>query len=812
MPDGTAEASISAVPKDTMISFSTAARYLERGLAPIPIPTRSKNPNRPGWQDERWTADELVGLFTIDCNIGVLNGDPSNGVVDIDLDCNEAVTAAPALLPTTGCIFGRESRRASHYVYRVAPLLKTTKYADPLTRQTLVEIRSTGSQTVWPGSVHPSGEPITFDVDYDITVVDSAELARRVEQMAAVALLARSWPKESGCRHDLALALAGDLLRAGLDVAVVDQVIGLSARIAGDAEWTDRATAVRTTAHRQAAGAPTTGRPTLDELLDPKVTRRLRSWLRGVNVTPAPIVEPVTVPEPAAATVPVADIPSLTVLLTTIEQLIAKYIVIPNAGLVAVVLWIAHTHAIDAVEVTPYLHIRSPQPRCGKSRLLEVLAALVRRAWVVVQPSEAVLYRKVAKDEPTLMLDEVDAIFGKASETTEGVRALLNAGNRRGTTIPRCQAKSLELVEFPVFCAKCLAGIGTLPTTVADRSIPITLARRKPGEHVTRLRARQLSPEAIPLHAQLTTWSIGAVPHLKDATPPLPDALNDRAQDAWEPLLAIADLAGNGWPERARAAAVALHGAVDDEDTIGVQLLRAIAETFATGRTERMFTKDLLEALVGRDSEPWGAWWGAALDKGDTRGPGHKLAKLLKPFGIASKTIRIDGHSSPGKGYEAADFSDACTRYAFSTVHNVTTSQPLGDKGLWPEGEGYSSESVTSEPRPQTLAAQELSPCNVAQGEHAAPEDTQTTVAHVPKIFPGARAVEDVEPASAGVNDDRATLIKLAARHGWPMVPLRPGCDIWGTEICWRTFVSTAILGDRLAARAYLEHLGRSST
>jgi uncharacterized protein DUF3631 len=46
----------------------------------------------------------------------------------------------------------------------------------------------------------------------------------------------------------------------------------------------------------------------------------------------------------------------------------------------------------------------------------------------------------------------------------------------------------------------------------------------------------------------------------------MPDALHDRAQDNWEPLIAIADLAGGGWPKLARDAASALSGAVDPGD------------------------------------------------------------------------------------------------------------------------------------------------------------------------------------------------------------------------------------------------------
>ena len=94
----------------------------------------------------------------------------------------------------------------------------------------------------------------------------------------------------------------------------------------------------------------------------------------------------------------------------------------------------------------------SPEKRCGKTRLLDVLELLVAKPWRTIMPSEAVLFRKIDAAAPTLLLDETDAIFNAKNANTEPLRAVLNAGNRRGTIVPRCVGPRQQLVDFSVFC------------------------------------------------------------------------------------------------------------------------------------------------------------------------------------------------------------------------------------------------------------------------------------------------------------------------------------------------------------------------
>jgi Protein of unknown function (DUF3631) len=304
--------------------------------------------------------------------------------------------------------------------------------------------------------------------------------------------------------------------------------------------------------------------------------------------------------------------PALADLLDDVEALLTRYVVFRSrAQVTAITLWVAHAHALAAFDVTPYLHVKSPEKECGKTRMLEVVGGLVPRPWQVVGPSEAVLFRKIEKQTPTLLLDEVDNIFvGPKSKTPEagGLRQVLNAGYRRGAVVPRCGGKNMDkLVDFAVFCAKVLVGIGdALPDTVASRSVPIALRRRKASEQVSKFKFRAYALEAEPVREALAAWAQDAVEQLRGVEPEMPDGLRDRTEEVWEPLVAIADRAGGAWPARARAAALELNGGAPDTESARVMLLQAILEVFlqAPLGVERLLSRDLLRALVEREQEP----------------------------------------------------------------------------------------------------------------------------------------------------------------------------------------------------------------
>jgi hypothetical protein len=262
----------------TSDAASAARRYIARHWAPIPVPLGNKAPVLRGWQALRLTNDDVDKHFSVPSNVGVLNGCPSAGLTDVDLDAPEAVAIADAFLPQTGLIFGRAGKPRSHWEYVVADDVRITKYTD-IDGTTLLELRGTGGHTLWPPSINPSGEAVRFDEDGEPLTVEVGVLRAAVARLAAASLIARHWPRVNGNRHSIALALAGHLLSCGLDVDTGQAIIRAAATVAGDQEVAGRLADVASTAKRIGNGERVTAGPTLGQLLGDEVPRKLAEWL-----------------------------------------------------------------------------------------------------------------------------------------------------------------------------------------------------------------------------------------------------------------------------------------------------------------------------------------------------------------------------------------------------------------------------------------------------------------------------------------------------------------------------------------------------
>lgn len=294
----------------------------------------------------------------------------------------------------------------------------------------------------------------------------------------------------------------------------------------------------------------------------------------------------------------------------------------------------------------------------GKTRLLDILEHVVRDPWRITRPSEAVLFRKIDAGHPTVLLDEIDAIFNDRAGNTEGIRALFNSGNRQGTKVPRAvaQGRGFSLVEFDVFCPKATAGIGGLPDTVLDRAIVIPMQRRAPGERLERLRDRQARALGRPIHDALAAH-VGSIDDFTVPDASLPSELDERAQDGWEPLFAIAMTAGGAWPVLARKAALAIFASRrPTDDNLELRLLVDARQVFATMAGEFVATAELREGLLAIEESPWGDIRGRPITP-------HYLAKVFGRFGIGSRRHRPFGIGNPVHGYFRADFVDAWRRY-----------------------------------------------------------------------------------------------------------------------------------------------------
>ena len=358
-------------------------------------------------------------------------------------------------------------------------------------------------------------------------------------------------------------------------------------------------------------------------------------------------------------------------LIEELARAIREYLILSPRQADAVALWIVFTHTFNAFDFSPKLVIRSPEKRSGKTRLVEVLVRIARRPFFVSGISAAALLRVIEQHAPAMLLDEIDTLMKGDVEMAEALRGMINSGFTRAgaqfvKNVPTPDG-GFEPRAFSTWCPMLLAGIGKLPDTVADRSITIEMTRKRPDEKVKRLRTRD-GGELRDLGRKAARWVVDNLDNIERADPEVPEQLNDRAADAWSPLLAIADVAGGEWPMRARKTAVELSGG-EGAETIREMLLNDIRDAFDAKKADRLASDDLVACLIVLDDRPW-----PEINRGKPLTKAG-LARLLKPFKVVSGSIRLeDGRTL--KGYYRRSFDDAFVRYTPSTpIQNVTTSQ-----------------------------------------------------------------------------------------------------------------------------------------
>lgn len=341
-------------------------------------------------------------------------------------------------------------------------------------------------------------------------------------------------------------------------------------------------------------------------------------------------------------------------LLDSISNELLKYVILPSGSAKAIAAWIVLTYSSDAFRILPLLGITSPVKRCGKTTLLEVLQGLVNKGLTASNISPAAVFRTIDKYHPTLLMDEADTFLKDNDE----LRGVLNSGHTKTTAfVIRVEGENHDPVKFSTWGAKAIAMIGSLPETLQDRSVVIKLRRKMPDERAAKLDI-DFERECIDIRRKCQRWANDNLDQLTVTRPEMPHTNNDRMVDNWMPLFAIAHIAGNDWPELIKESMGKMMGGEDDN--IGVMLLIDIQDIFNS--TERILSSDLVDALTGKMDRPWSDW---NRGKGLTQ---NGLARLLKPFNVKSKNMRMDGAIK--KGYEIDVFSDAFKRYI--PVHTPT--------------------------------------------------------------------------------------------------------------------------------------------
>jgi Protein of unknown function (DUF3631)/Bifunctional DNA primase/polymerase, N-terminal len=622
---------------------AAALELVTSGVPVFPLRPRSKSPwaGTSGFKDATLDADLVAGWWAgrPGSNIGVPLGRMS-GIVVLDIDPRHGgdKTLIELLggrrLPETRVMATGGPDQGAQYLYRLgAEAQVRTRALGPG-----LELRGDGAYTVWPPSVHPeTGRARSFVNDVVLAPFPELllELGKRRNGKAKKAAPLPPLIRD-GDWHNAMVSAAGRMRHHNFTLeaavaALVEQNTTYDGAYPTDAG--EIQTLVEDVYDRYPAGDADDGRA-------------------GARVVFA---------EPDTDALDVIDGDEL---VRDLIMFTRRFVVMSESQAVALAFYVIHTHAFAAASCTPYVHVSAATFESGKTRALETLAGLVRRPLETSNTSVAAVYRSIAEHRPTLLIDEVDEVFSKAkSEEAEQLRKLLNAGYTAGTPVLRCvgEGSKQQVVAFDVFGPKVLVGIGTLPRSLATRSLPVKLKKRHRGEPVERLRRRSFQEQARPLHDKCAAWAEAHLDALERAHPQLPDELSDRQQDTAEPLLAAADEIGGEWPARLRRALVELYGQASDlEDDEQIRLLADIRAVFENANTDTLLTRDLLEGLRMIEGAPWHEWWSKRVED-PWRSAQMKLARRLRPFEIRPKTVHVG--PDHGKGYVLDQFGDAFARH-----------------------------------------------------------------------------------------------------------------------------------------------------
>ncbi len=389
-------------------------------------------------------------------------------------------------------------------------------------------------------------------------------------------------------------------------------------------------------------------------------------------------------------------------LLDALVRELNRFAVFPNWAAETFALWILHTFAFTLRELTTYIGIESPEKECGKSTVITVLSRLVNRAVVSSNISPSAFFRVIEELEPTLLIDEADTNLRGRDELT----GILNAGYTRSTAYVwricydpapvaeeegeqggaegRGAASAGRPARYSCWCPKAIAAIGHLHPTLASRCILIRMHRKLEGEECERLKGLK----ATELQRKCARFVRDHAGEIASAEPAIPRGLTNRAADIWEPLLALADLAGGRWPELARQAAAGLNARAQAHSPIG-SLLLDILMSFVLGEGDRLFSRTLVERLNGAGERPW-----MELRKG--KGVTETwLAQQLRPYGVHSRTVRIG--EQVAKGYMREDFQDVFKRYIPKSEVDALKAE-LAERARAEAGSEAASAAKPSEP------------------------------------------------------------------------------------------------------------------
>lgn len=356
----------------------------------------------------------------------------------------------------------------------------------------------------------------------------------------------------------------------------------------------------------------------------------------------------------------------------TIKQFTNEHIVMSEESKIAITLWILGTYIFNEFRIFPKLLITSPEKRCGKTTLMEILNAFCHRGLSSSNTSAAAIFRAVDLWQPTLLIDEADTFL----KQNEELRGIINSGhNKSGAYIMRVEgdAKNRTPKRFSTWSPMVIAMIKTPQDTILDRSIVVQLKRKTFFEKTKKLPANIFATFEV-LRRKIQKWANDRSLLVQKLEIEAPNYGNDRAQDNWQPLFVVAKLLNSEWLDKVSMAYKKLTD-IPEEESISVLLLQDIKSIFFDVDKTKIHSKELLERLNSLEEQPWCEFQHGKPLSAKT------LARLLKPFHIKSKQIWID--SSNRNGYEWEDFEDAFNRYLITpAIQNSKTLEPSNSAPL----------------------------------------------------------------------------------------------------------------------------------